>query len=131
MGSVIIKALPSGTFELLHTLNFNPNSKDYISYKKKIKRDVLIAELIKLCDIFYDEAMNSKPNLTVVQDNQNTDAVLFTDIYSCCHCKTYYDPYYGDEVNNIPAGTTFDQISDDYTCTVCSATKSSFKKVEV
>ncbi|WP_342645422.1 rubredoxin [Mucilaginibacter sp. CSA2-8R] len=130
MGSVIIKAHPSGTFELLHTLNFNPNSKDYTSHKKKVKRNVLTAELIKLCDIFYDVALNSKSNVAAAQDDQEFDTGLTSDIYSCRHCKTYYDPHYGDEFNNIPAGTRFDQITDAYICSVCSATKSSFMKIE-
>lgn len=47
--------------------------------------------------------------------------------YVCQVCGYTYDPEKGDPEGNIPAGTAFEDLPDDWTCPVCGASKSQFE----
>lgn len=47
--------------------------------------------------------------------------------YVCTICGFVYDPAEGDPDNDIPAGTQFKDLPDDWTCPICGATKKSFQ----
>ena len=47
--------------------------------------------------------------------------------YVCGVCGYVYDPAKGDPESNIPAGTAFEDLPDDWTCPVCGATKDQFE----
>lgn len=46
--------------------------------------------------------------------------------YICDACGYVYDPEVGDPENNIPAGTPFEELPEDYTCPLCGVDKSMF-----
>ena len=46
--------------------------------------------------------------------------------YVCVICGYVYDPNEGDPDSNIPAGTSFDDLPDDWLCPVCGASKDDF-----
>lgn len=50
--------------------------------------------------------------------------------YVCTVCGYVYDPAVGDPDNDIPAGTSFDDLPDDWTCPQCGVEKSEFEPVE-
>ncbi len=50
--------------------------------------------------------------------------------YVCTVCGYVYDPAQGDPENNIPAGTAFEDLPDDWCCPDYSADKSSFEPEE-
>jgi rubredoxin len=128
-GSVIIKkreiknALGTVIYEVLHTKNFNPNNKDYISFALPQNNLELAESLIALSDYYYSLQLNiALPNLTIEKD---TEKPLFQEVYQCKSCKTIYDNRYGDEFNNVLPGTNFKDISQ-YNCPVCDAPKENF-----
>lgn len=47
--------------------------------------------------------------------------------YICEPCGYVYDPAFGDPDSNIPIGTEFKDIREDWVCPVCGAPKSAFK----
>ncbi len=49
--------------------------------------------------------------------------------YECGICGYIYDPEAGDPENNIPAGTPFDKLPDEWTCPICGAGKEDFSEV--
>jgi len=49
--------------------------------------------------------------------------------YECIVCGYVYDPEIGDPEGNIPPGTPFEELPDDWVCPVCSAGKDEFEKV--
>jgi rubredoxin len=51
------------------------------------------------------------------------------DKYRCLICDYIYDPAEGDPANNVPPGTPFESIPDDWACPLCGADKSNFEKV--
>jgi rubredoxin len=50
------------------------------------------------------------------------------DKYVCTVCGYIYDPEKGDPENGIVAGTTFDNLPDDWVCPICGAGKDAFEK---
>jgi len=50
--------------------------------------------------------------------------------YACSVCGYIYDPAQGDPDSNIPAGTPFEKLPDDWVCPVCGATKDQFNKID-
>lgn len=52
------------------------------------------------------------------------------DKYVCMVCGYVYDPEQGDPESDIPAGTTFENLPEDWVCPVCGAAKSEFEKEE-
>jgi len=49
--------------------------------------------------------------------------------YECTVCGYVYDPEKGDPDGKILPGTPFEKLPDSWTCPVCGASKSEFKKV--
>ncbi len=52
------------------------------------------------------------------------------DRWECQVCGYIYDPAEGDPENNVPPGTPFERLPDDWTCPVCGAEKDQFEKVK-
>ena len=49
--------------------------------------------------------------------------------WQCSVCGYIYDPEKGDPDNGVNAGTAFENVSDDWVCPVCGASKDQFEKV--
>ncbi len=50
--------------------------------------------------------------------------------YECLVCGYIYDEDDGDPDGNIPAGTKFEDLPDDWVCPMCGASKSDFEIIE-
>ena len=50
--------------------------------------------------------------------------------YVCEVCEYVYDPEKGDPDHDIPAGTAFEDLPEDWTCPDCGVGKDQFKPVE-
>jgi rubredoxin len=50
--------------------------------------------------------------------------------YVCDVCGYIYDPAEGDPDNGVAAGTAFADISDDWVCPLCGASKDDFSPVD-
>jgi len=49
--------------------------------------------------------------------------------WKCTICGYVYDPENGDPDGNIPPGTPFEKIPDDWVCPICGAAKDQFEKM--
>lgn len=49
--------------------------------------------------------------------------------YKCLVCGYIYDPAQGDLDGDIPPGTPFEALPDDWVCPVCGAGKDQFEKI--
>ena len=47
--------------------------------------------------------------------------------WECLACGYIYDPAAGDPEAGVPAGTSFDDLPDDWICPECGADKSMFE----
>ena len=50
------------------------------------------------------------------------------DKWECQVCGYVYDPAAGDDEGGIPAGTSFEDLPDDWNCPICGAGKDDFEK---
>lgn len=131
LGSVVIKKTGPDLFEILHTRDFNPNSKDFVTYSKDVSADKLGGYLIELCNHFYSLLVDNNDSLTpepaMVQETEIE--VNAGKVYQCKCCLSIYDKAYGDVANGIPVDTDFELI-DSYSCPVCESPKGSFIMTE-
>lgn len=51
-------------------------------------------------------------------------------LWICDTCGWVYDPEEGDPDGGLPAGTSFEEIPDDWQCPVCGARKRDFREME-
>jgi rubredoxin len=49
--------------------------------------------------------------------------------WECQACGYIYDPAIGDPANGIPAGTSFENLPETWTCPQCGVGKEFFQKV--
>jgi flavin reductase (DIM6/NTAB) family NADH-FMN oxidoreductase RutF len=52
-----------------------------------------------------------------------------SEIWKCAVCGYQFQEALGDATNNIPAGTSFDSLPDNWKCPVCGTDKSDFYKL--
>ncbi len=52
------------------------------------------------------------------------------DKYVCTICGYVYDPELGDPDNGVDPGTKWEDVSEDWECPVCGASKDDFEKQE-
>ena len=50
--------------------------------------------------------------------------------YLCDICGYEYDPVKGDPDNGVDPGTSFEDLPDGWTCTLCGAGKDDFSQVD-
>lgn len=50
--------------------------------------------------------------------------------YTCTVCGYVYDPGQGDPEADIPPGTSFEDLPDDWTCPICGVGKEDFEPEE-
>ncbi|MGG6293535.1 rubredoxin [Leptolyngbya sp. AN02str] len=51
------------------------------------------------------------------------------DRYECAACGYVYEPQKGDNSNQIPAGTPFEELPEDWRCPVCGARRPRFSNI--
>jgi rubredoxin len=54
-------------------------------------------------------------------------------MYQCqtSNCGYIYDPKRGDRKGKIPAGTSFDELPEEWKCPICGATKKMFSPLPI
>jgi rubredoxin len=50
--------------------------------------------------------------------------------WACTLCDYVYDPEVGDPDGDVPPGTAFEDLPDDWECPTCGAEKDMFEPVE-
>jgi rubredoxin len=60
---------------------------------------------------------------------EKTLAELAPASYGCRSCGYIYNPAKGDPKNNIPVGTLFEEIDEDWRCPVCGIRKTQFVSI--
>ena len=124
---------PLDKFDILYSVDFNPNSKEYILFRSGIVKEYLATYLIALCKYFYEQGSEgdllpgSTYTVELPEEQKNIETKM---LWQCKHCLTVYDEECGEIDKQIPAGTLFDDLNSDYTCPLCEASKSDFQPIE-
>ncbi|TAF78646.1 MAG: rubredoxin, partial [Sphingobacteriales bacterium] len=133
-GSVIIRKrntiskFGEALFEVLHTHNFNPNAKQYVTFAPSISRQQLGESLVALCDYFYNLHIGESPEITEKPKAKPSQTMV--QVHQCKHCFTIYDERFGDIVQNIAPNTQFENV-ENYHCPTCEAPKHDFVASEM
>ncbi len=137
-GSIVVRShfdtltqtgLHAEQYEVLHTRDFNPNSKDFISFRKKVSRENLPWYLAQLCDQFYEQQAATSPSTTAEETPPTPLAELSQPLlYQCPRCRTVYEAAYGEPAQSIAPGTPFSDLVD-YRCPTCEAPAAEFVAV--
>jgi rubredoxin len=113
----------------LHIRDFNPNSKDFVSFRQKVIRENLPCYLAQLCDMFYEQqAAPPPPAASAEEPTAPAPKAGVTLLYQCRRCGTVYEQAYGDPAQDVPAGTSFGALTA-YQCTTCEAPVEDFAAV--
>lgn len=134
-GSVVIKKRKilgglSSVFDIYHTADFNPNTRELILFEKGVNKAHVPEILQRLSKRFY--AQSSKQEISIVKEKERKVSDLqLIKVHQCKVCFTIYDERFGDSVNNIAIGVKFSDLPKDYCCPVCEAAKEEFVEVKV
>ncbi|HTR27911.1 MAG TPA: rubredoxin [Puia sp.] len=119
-------------YELWHTADFDPHSRELILFRKDLEKETLFPYIVSLCKDFY--SLQSKRSTVVSEDNLryqgNEGSIDREVIWECKDCLTQYQPVYGDPGSGVAAGTAFEALGKDYICPVCGSLKEEFRVVE-
>ncbi|QIX62213.1 rubredoxin [Hymenobacter sp. BT18] len=132
-GSIIIRTQPGRAggaeqYEVLHTRDFNPNSRDFVSFRQQVRPDMLGWYLAELCHLFYAQIGAQtplEPETTAQLPAENPRSAT-TPLSRCRRCLTVYDPAYGDPQQGVAPGTTWAALPN-YHCPTCEAPAAEFE----
>jgi rubredoxin len=127
-GSVMIRERKPNEFEIIHTSDFNHNTREFVVYKQGVARADLTHHLITLCDMFYEQQSSNQISLNTAKDKEETSTFIQKAVHQCKSCFTIYDELYGDELNEIAPGISFNNLPN-YECPTCGATKENFDEL--
>lgn len=111
------------TYNVLYAKNFNPNSKEYMVLAQDIDKQELPGILIELSKKYFEELGNTVFEAASVTTKKELQE---TDIHQCSECLTLYNSEYGDVEQGIEKGVLFQDLPEDYCCSLCESPKSSF-----
>jgi rubredoxin len=85
-------------------------------------------EISAVMEAFRSAIDRVAPGFELPEVNPYAKGVVSMDRYVCNVCGWVYDPEAGDPDSGIPAGTSFEDLPDDWVCPVCGASKAEFTK---
>lgn len=134
-GSVVIKKRAifggiSSAFDIYHTIDFNPNTRELILFEKGVNKAHVPEILQRLTKRFY--AQSSKNDVSIIKPKETkvSDLQLFK-VHQCKTCFTIYDERFGDSFNDIPVGVKFIDLPPIFCCPICENDKSEFIEVTI
>ena len=117
------------TYNVMYCENFDPNTKKYNLYAQNVEQIELPGLLMQLTQLYFEQLDNSQENVAKPKQVEKSTSEKY--VYQCQQCLSIYDEAFGDQEAGIPAGTAFEDLPEDYVCSVCGSPKSDFVKVSV
>jgi rubredoxin len=119
-------------YDVLCSRDFNPNERTGFAFSR-FNPKFLLAEQLRRCVLaFYSHKENQYQSLAKKEPVKKAapKKVVTEYVHQCRHCLTIYDEAIGEPGNNIKAGTLFNELPDDYCCSLCEAPKEELLKTE-
>lgn len=134
-GSVIVKKRDIigslvNVFDVYHSKDFNPNTREYVLFEKGINRAHVAEILQRLAKKYYAKTTVELEGARLEQSRKSIETIDTPMVHQCKRCYTIYDERFGDIVNQIPAGVRFADLPESYCCPVCEAGKSEFEEIK-
>ncbi len=119
-------------YELWHSVDFDPHSRELKLYRKDLEKETLFAYIVSLCKEFY--RLQSQGSLVLLEDGvcypgkgSPTDC---EEVWECRDCLTQYHAAHGDPGSGVAPGTPWGSLGSDYVCPVCGASPEEFRVAE-
>jgi rubredoxin len=131
-GSILIRRRPLlsigqlalfSVYDLYYTENFNPNSRKHILFEKGLFKIHLAGQVERLCRKFNNRRTVSSSADSGIEIEEPKPISSTPIIHQCPDCLTVYDENYGDVMQHIKAGTSFEDLPGDYCCATCGTAK--------
>lgn len=113
------------TYNLLYAINFDPNTQKYITHAQDVDKVELPNLLMELSKLYFEQLGEQHDEIITEEEIEETVEVI---AYQCKNCFTIYNEAYGDITQHIPENTAFEDLTNDYKCSICDAPKQSFEK---
>lgn len=115
------------TYNVLYFENFDPNTNSYIIHAQDVDKIELPGLLMELSKKYFGQLGKVKKKDVEVDKKED----LTSEVYQCTSCMTIYDVSLGDIKSSIVAGIKFENLPDDYCCSVCGSAKEGFIKTKL
>lgn len=116
--TVIPKHSHRASYNILHSHNFDPNTRDYETFCQEVDKMELPGLLIELSKKYFAQLGEVRDSSFQKQVEQPL-TIEKADLHQCTVCLTVYDSQYGEESQDIPANTLFKNLPDHFFCPVC------------
>ena len=114
------------TYNLLYAKNFDPNTREYIMHVQDVDKVELPGLLMELSQLYFDQLGSETKEEKQIETKKELTEL---EVYQCKDCLTVYDESFGDITQNIAPKTVFNELPENYECSLCEAPKTSFEKV--
>ncbi|WP_298765287.1 rubredoxin [uncultured Polaribacter sp.] len=116
------------TYNVLYCENFNPNTQKYIVYAQDVDKIEVSGLLMELSKNYFNQFGNE---ITDDETDKAPEIIVKKEAHQCQECLTVYSETYGDQKNNVAAGTLFKDLNTTFKCSVCDAPITSFQLIEI
>lgn len=130
-GGIVVRRRPVlwglfHVYDILCANDFNPNQRTGSLYGSGLPKFILGEQLRRAILSFY-KFRSSKMKVSTVPEIVQEETKL--SLCQCTACLTIYNPAYGDESQQVSAGTLFEDLPADYVCEMCEAPKLTFVSI--
>ncbi|WP_336516399.1 rubredoxin [Pollutibacter soli] len=119
-------------YDILCAHDFNPNERTAFVFSRNNPRFVLREQLRRAILLYYHskaDKQSKREVIAAVREKKETPKQK-DELFYCPHCFTEYNPSTGDPDQGIPANTSFENLPESYTCSLCEAPKEDFVSVK-
>ncbi|MEL7161381.1 MAG: rubredoxin, partial [Bacteroidota bacterium] len=116
------------TYNLKYARNFDPNTREYVEYARRVDRADLVELIMELSRLYFEQ-LNEDQGAVINAKADPVEKNKEREYHQCGNCQSVYDPELGEPDNGVPAGTFFEDLPQDYRCWTCSGEKAAFRPV--
>lgn len=123
-------------YDILYREGFNPTTSNFILFEPDLSKHQLFRYIQELTYKYNDQAFRIDARFVPQEGELPRKVTTYKSsekthyIYQCKHCKTVYDPEYGEPDQKIPAKTEWIAVPETFECPVCDAPKSDFEPIK-
>jgi len=124
-----VKLFP--VYDILCAKDFNPNERTGEIFSSGNPRLILPEQIRRAIYQFYKQRQKNIRNRKI-DINPRVEDIPVEDLeilYQCSNCFSVYNESIGEVENNISVGTTFENLPEDFCCSLCDGDKSGFRKI--
>ncbi|MEN9686167.1 MAG: hypothetical protein RLZZ28_1953 [Bacteroidota bacterium] len=120
-------------YDILCAHDFNPNERTGFVFSSNNPKFLLAEQLRRAIFSFHTHRYNVYEPLLDKAAPKKEPAEKKAKpefVYQCKNCLTVYDDKLGEPANAVQAGVLFDELPENFTCSLCESAKEDFVKVD-